>query len=459
MFAAENRTVLSRVSSAGGKPQQVTQLDRKKNETTRRFPQLLPGGREFLYTASPDNNSYQDAVVAVQNVTTGLRKTLVENAYFGRYLPSGHLMWEHDGTMFVAPIDLKKLELTGSPAPVLEDVTSYPNRGYAELSYTPSGTVAYLPGSPNGDQLALYWLDAAGELQAIGSPAGLYLNAIVSPEGNRVSVRVTDAGGVNLAVFDVANSRLTRLTFVKGTILTQAWAPDGKHIAFQTDSPVLTGPGIYWMRADGAGEPVRLLEGTGLELSSISPDGKRLAYAHRVPDFGIWTLPLDLGDPDHPKAGKPERFLASEFRVGNSKFSPDGRWMAYISGESSRPEVFVRPFRGPVSAPGGKWQVSTAGANGVFWPTNERELFYLGTDRRIWVTTYTATADSFAPSQPRLWSEKSPVLQFFPDPAPTGKRFLAILPKALGADQKAPNHAVFLLNFFDEVRRRTAPAH
>src|SRR5262249_35426708 len=109
-----------------------------------------------------------------------------------------------------------------------------------------------------------------------------------------------------------------------------AWTPDSKHIVFSVVSNSFSGPGLYWIRADGAGEPQRILEGGANAPQSFSPDGTRLAYAHNQgPDYGIWTLPLDLTDPEQPKAGRPELFLASKYPVQTPEFSPDGKLIAY----------------------------------------------------------------------------------------------------------------------------------
>jgi Tol biopolymer transport system component len=135
-------------------------------------------------------------------------------------------------------------------------------------------------------------------------------------------------------------------------------------------------------------------------------------------------------------------------------FSPDGRWIAYDSVESGQPEIYVRPFPGP----GGRWQVSTGGGTLrtiPFWSRNERDLFYARPEG-IWVASYTAKGDTFAPGQPRRWSEKMP--QLFrvspPDLMPDAKRFIAVLPSSAGSTADRPTHVTFLLNFADELRRR-----
>jgi len=116
----------------------------------------------------------------------------------------------------------------------------------------------------------------------------------------------------------------------------------------------------------------------------------------------LWTLPLDLTDPDHPKPGKPEPFLLTPANESVPRFSPDGRWIAYRSDESGNPEIY-RPFPAGV---GGKWQISSGGGLYAFWSSNDREIFYETADNRIMVVDYTVDGASFVPSKPRVWFDK-----------------------------------------------------
>jgi hypothetical protein len=159
-----------------------------------------------------------------------------------------------------------------------------------------------------------------------------------------------------------------------------------------------------------------------------------------------------LSDADHPKPAKPELFLRTKFNEDLPAFSPDGRWIADRSDETGTNEIYVRPFPGP----GGKWQISTGGALYEMWSNNGRELFYETPDNRIMVVDYTVNGESFVPGKPRLWSDKQ---IFYPGALnlalhPDGKRFAVFpMPESMAAD-KAPVRVTFLLNFFDELRRR-----
>ncbi|HYM09197.1 MAG TPA: hypothetical protein VEU62_00620, partial [Bryobacterales bacterium] len=167
-------------------------------------------------------------------------------------------------------------------------------------------------------------------------------------------------------------------------------------------------------------------------------------------------LPVDASDPDHPKPGKPELFLRTPADENVPRFSPDGHWIAYRSNESGINEIYVRPFPGGA---GGKWQVSSGGGLYGIWSNKGRELFYETTDYRIMVMDYTANGDSFVTGKSRLWSAKP---LFYAgtsnlDLAPDGKRFAVLTAPEAAGGEKGTVHVTFLLNFFDELRRR-APA-
>src|SRR5262249_24485640 len=155
--------------------------------------------------------------------------------------------------------------------------------------------------------------------------------------------------GGDIYIYDVERSFPTRLTF-RGDTNLPVWAPDSKHLAFAS------GPGLMWMRGDGVGEPQKLLDSpNGPHPWSFAPDGRLVDYERNAETgYDLWTLPLDLSDPDHPKPQKPEPFLRTQADELIPMFSPDGRWIAYRSNESGNTEIYVRPFP---SGNGGKWQI------------------------------------------------------------------------------------------------------
>jgi Tol biopolymer transport system component len=233
--------------------------------------------------------------------------------------------------------------------------------------------------------------------------------------------------------------------------------PDGKHVIFTSAAG---DPAIWWTRADGSGQPQRLLAPKAeLFTNSVSPDGRRVAFAQRDPQSGLdlWTLPLDTSDPEHPKPGVPEPFLREEGNQTNPMFSPDGRWIAYCSNQAGIQQVFVRPFAGSSSGSGGKWQVSTTGGSNPVWSRDGKTLFYRGsTPQLIFKVKYTAAGNSFVPGKAEAWSPKSVWASdtWTFDMSPEGARAV-MLPLPDRRDIPAGTvHVTVLLNFFDELKRR-----
>jgi serine/threonine-protein kinase len=204
------------------------------------------------------------------------------------------------------------------------------------------------------------------------------------------------------------------------------------------------------MRADGAGAAIRLTESKNSQTPySFSPDGKWLAFDETSDQTNtdLWILPLEGLESDHLKPGKPEPLLVTPADEYGPMISPDGRWLAYTSTESGHYEVYVRRFPGFE----GKWQISTGGGQFPVWSKKTPELFYRS-DEGMMVAGYTVSGGAFVAGKPRFWGEKKDLSVWF-DLAPDGKRFAVVHEAA--TEQKGPTHVTFLLNFFDELRRRS----
>jgi len=167
------------------------------------------------------------------------------------------------------------------------------------------------------------------------------------------------------------------------------------------------------------------------------------------------TLAIEGDEKSGWRPGERKPFLNSPFNEQDAAFSPDGRWLAYSSNESGNIEVYVRPFPGP----GGKWQISTGGGFFPKWSRSSKELFYRTTDQKIMVATYTAAGDSFHADKSQLWSPgqfsaRGPYSNF--DVHPDSKRFAVLKAPATG-ETSPVNKVSFILNFFDELRRKLPP--
>jgi Tol biopolymer transport system component len=437
VLASTNRSGLSRVPSSGGTPQLITEPDPKRGEETHRYPQVLPGAAAVLFVNGID--SAGEGSIEAQSFKTGKRTTLVPAGAYGRFLPSGHLVYMHRGTLFAAPMDPRRLDLTGPPIPLLQDVGFHPGTGTAAFTFSQSGMFVYVAAAPDDHLRPIGLMDEKGKLELLPLAKARYSHPRVSPDGTRLAVTIDEGAAAKIWIYEWSSQRFWRLAFPNGNSERPVWAGDGRHLVFlsTTQAP---GPGIYWMRADGAGAPQRLVEGPDVIPGSVSSKAGQLAYAvTKGPGVGLWRLPLDCSDTEHPKPGVAERWLDGD----EAAFSPDGRWIAYTNAQSGLPEILVRPLAGS----GGPWQIS-AGGDGPAWPPGGQALFYRSLPGfQIMVSGYSVTGDSFSPAPPRLWNDTR--VEGF-DVMPDGKRVVMIP----AAEQKHATHATFLLNFADDLRRR-----
>jgi len=434
---------LLRVPAAGGKPQVLTTPDPQKGETAHSSPHFLPGGKAVLFSIKTAK-SWDDARIAVLNLRTGEQRVLLEGGSNPRYAPTGHLIYARGRSLFAVPFDPERLQLKGTPSPVLEDVSWNSFMGFADYSFSESGDLVYVPGSAVGQKTTMVWVDRTGKAEALGAPPRAYFNPSISPDGQRVAMTIEGGSADNwdIWIYDLARRTLTKLTY--GYLNNAAaWTPDGKRVAFRNRTESGEN-GIFWAPADGSGPPEQLLATGGpVTSSSWLPDGRALLfYGITREQMGICVLPIQRAPAD--SARTPQCVLKTGL---NPQVSPDGRWLAY----QSAGQVFVQPFPRLV----GKWLISTDGGTSPRWARNGRELFYRNGQKMMAVDI--ETKEGFRAGTPKALFEgqylggpvgMQPGLGY--DVSPDGKRFLMIKPES------QPNVAQLQVveNWFDELRRR-----
>jgi Tol biopolymer transport system component len=363
----------------------------------------------------------------------------------------------YQNTLYAAPMNLARLELTGQPQPVVENIAVSPKGDSAWYEVTQSGTLVFVPSQAAQIEKSIMRLTSGAEQPSLLlSGQASYSNVRFSPDGKRLLIAWEQNRITDIWIDDLARDAPSKLTFGTVVKIDPLWAPDGRYAFFFTRGG--RGDGIAVVRTDGAGEMTQLLDGRpAMGGYAISPDGKTIVYAERGGDTGqdLWTLPIDLSGAAPKTTGQPEPFLRTPKDETNPAISPDGRWLAYVSNESGQNEVYVRPFPGGRDAAAGKRLASNGGGRAPVWSPKGHDLFYRNVSRQIMVTPYTISSDTFSVDKPRLWSS-APVVDF--DVAPDGKSVAAIVDPPAGAGKSAPVEAVFLLNFFDELKRRVPPA-
>jgi Tol biopolymer transport system component/DNA-binding winged helix-turn-helix (wHTH) protein len=362
IFSGADSLGLFEVPASGGHPRQLTTMDRTRGELTHRWPQVLPDGVHVLFTALEQGGR---ADVLVLSRQTGERHVVVENAQAAMFMPPTRLVFERDGRLMTATIDPDRLELTGPPRVVVEDVAT-PGPGYGPplFAVASGGALVYVPLDPHDTDRELVWVDRTGHASSTGAPPRSYMHPRLSRDGQRVLtwMRTSDP---DLWLLDLASHSLTRL--VTGVAARRAaWSPDGLHVMF--DAPGPENPVTLYEADIRGGDAHRLSAARNSQYAGTwTPDGRTIAFLDlkRATGFDIVTMGTEPQAAATPLLHSPANETAPAF-------SPDGRWLAFVSDTSNREEVYLLPY--PVS--GTPIQVSTHGGREPVWSRRGDELFF-----------------------------------------------------------------------------------
>jgi eukaryotic-like serine/threonine-protein kinase len=437
---------IMQVSAAGGSAAPLTVLNPSHGDIAHTEPYFLPDGVHFMYYrdlgtdgaisvgslgAKPAQQDYKRIVQANRGVV---------------YAPSsdpglGYMLFLRGLTLMAQRFDVRLLKISGDPVRVAEEpVTYYWDTG--AFSVSANGTLAYWPLGKAASQLT--WFDAQGKVLSTVGQLGFYASVTLSPDGTRAFV---SRPGKTLALWQVDLSRgtSTRLELDPSADSDNAvWASDGRSIIFGS---LRTGQmmDIYKKQLTGSADAEVLIKSNEWKRPmSWSRDGRFLLYIREGSGTKnkLWVLPLEAG-------GKPVPFLRTQFEEPDGRFSPDGRWVAYVTNESGRFDVYVRPFSPDavgqgISSAGGKWLISGNGGSSPMWRQDGKELYYIDLDGKLMEVSLTAGSD-FKAGVPRVLFQAPPrvsgdsvIAQWAP--SPDGKRFLFLVPEA----QETPPFTVVL---------------
>jgi serine/threonine-protein kinase len=439
------------VPAAGGDVEVLTEVAEGEGFESHRYPQWLPGDEAVLFTAV-DSSGTRLEIVEIESQE---RSVIHEGGFYGRYIPTGHVLFVDGDAVFAMPFDADRIERTGSPMPVLEGVASFPPGGQAQYHVSDTGLLVYRPGSDELAPFTISWADRSGDLDSLWDDEGIYGSPRLSPDGRRLAVSVQRGDDWDVWVYDIEREVATRLTFESGYDADPVWSPDGRYVAFASDrddGKMAT----YRTRSDGTGEAEPLIEPGKLEFPaplSWSPDGSRLIVLSPGPDGtdDLFFLPVDGN-------GEPEPYLSSPFDESDGHFSPDGKWIAYRSNESGGSEIYVRSTQGP-----GKWQISDGGGWQPVWSGNGRTLFFRSREG-LNAIDVTAEGEEFRVGRPEfLFGEifggpagvQVPGYLFYDyDVSADGERFV-VFPRRREEDTGSSTVHV-VSGWFEEVKRLTS---
>jgi eukaryotic-like serine/threonine-protein kinase len=440
LLTPNNAGGLYRVSAAGGVPEAVTHSDRAKNEDGHRWPRLLPGGEAALFSVMPPSGRESQRTIESLNLSTGQWKTLVRGASYPVYA-DGFLFFGRSGQVFAAPFDVNQLELRGEAQPVLDDVRMDPkNTGLVYFDVSPAGAAVYVPGFPRARERTLVFMDRQGRATPVTSAKRAFRTPAVSPNGRQIAL-VIEGLDDTLWVLDLSSDTLNRLTF-DGDVDIPGWSPDGRSLVYTAEAD---GPrSVYGIAADGTGKP---------ELLFTRPEWWINNFDARPDGSGMMVAGQDMRGHDlyfvRKGSQEAEPFLATPSDERGPVFSPSGAFVAYLSNESGRMEVYVRPFPGP----GPKRQVSTNGAFFAQWSRDGREIFY-------WEPGAQVGRLMRAPFEPGTEPRIGKPQALFEVPLamvdnfavmPDGQRFVMVKPEA---EEENPLQIVVIPGFVDEMKAR-----
>jgi serine/threonine-protein kinase len=428
---------LRSVPSGGGAPVSITEPQPGKKEYSHVWPESLPGGRGVVFTIMT-GLGLEPQRIGVLSFDRFSWHVLEDDADNAVYVASGHVVFQREQNLMAVPFDTRRLAVGGQAVAVLEGVPD------GQFAVSTHGTLAYLQLPGQWETLfRLAWVDRKGNRTPISLPARNYRWPALSPDGRRLAVTVVENRKPDIWVFEFQRELLRRVTS-DGRNHIPVWTPDGKRLVTSTEREG-SGANLFWTSDDGTGTAERL---TTSELhqdpASWSPDGKFMVFTEvslkTHPD--IWLLDLS--------ARRALPMLQSLADERDPMISPDGKWLAYVTNESGRFEVYVQPFPGG----GRRVQISTAGGREPLWSRDGRELFYR--DGGKLMATSVSGGDEFQPGKPEVLFEGSyapsagygqPNYSITRD----GKRFLMVQPAE--PEQRGAKEIRIVLNWGEELKR------
>ena len=412
IYAARSKAErgIYRVPASGGDPKLIIESG---PDTLDYWVHFLPDGRHFLFVKF-SRTSEQSTGVYVGSLDSAEPKLIVPAFSRAEYAPPGYLLYVRDSTLLAHEFDANELRLIGEPVAVVERIPYFDKTAWSDFSVSENGVLAHLK---NIWTSQFVWFDRSGrEIGQVGT-AGENYGQVLSPDGQKVAMTTVDkqAGSGDIWIHDIARNTRTRFTAGDADDGNIAWSPDGRRLAFF--SCCENGKSSLRLKeiSDTTSTGQSPFESGFHVPSDWSSDGRFIIYKQGDPttQSDVWVLPL-FGDQ------KPFPLLQTQFEEKHARFSPDGRWIAFVSNESGREEVYVARFENPSE----KWSISTSGGSSPRWNGNGKELFYLSSDKKLMSVSVKTGTTTFEAGVPAVLFKVDSITEDDYDVTADGQRFL-----------------------------------
>jgi serine/threonine protein kinase len=429
-----------KVSQSGGELEQVLALE---NGEYAHGPEPLPGGEWILFSRSTGVRSWTDGAIVAQSIDSNERRVLVERGREARYLPSGYLTYVQDDSLFAAPFDLRRMEVTGAAVAMETGVhtSNEDETGASGYDISDDGVLAYAPPSGVGALVArLSFFDAEGSRRTLPFAARRYGAARLSPDGKRVAAHVRDIDGTHIWLMSVEREGMQRLT-TEGLNVSPVWSPDGRWVYFASSR---AGSTDIWRRpADLSSPAERVAEIDGAEVPA-STDGRWLYYSTMAPgnsDIGRVSLSGD---------SKVEVLVDSRADEIYPRVSPDGEYFCFQSDETGRWDIHVMEIE-----TGRRWIVSSVQGYWPNWTLDGSRIIYMAESSTVYTVDVERTP-TFSADEPTLMFNLGRIgVGNVMDASADGEQLLVAFAESMGSRDTRPRVHV-VLNWTDRIEARLA---
>jgi serine/threonine-protein kinase len=449
---------LRRVAENGGSPELLLPVELGE---TALFPQMLPGGNAVLFTrGTTDFSSYESNEIVAYSLKSHTLERVISRGSDARYVPTGHVVYAVGGVLFAVRFDPDTLKAIGEAAPVVEGIlrdvgsggggAAAGGGGAAHFSISNTGSLVYVPGPASliSPQRDLAFFDRNGSVEPLKLSPALYEAPRVSPNGKQVALGTFNGKEANVWIYDLAGGSAVRQLTFRGRNRFPIWSADGERVAFQSDRE--GDVAIFWQRADGSREAERLTKpepGVSQIPDSWSPSGDRFLFSE-TKDGSVTSRIYSIADRKSIPFGDIKSVLPID-----AAFSPDGRWVAYQSGEPGNNAVYVQPF----PSTGSKYQVSKGNAHHPAWSRDGKEIVFNPATALPVVVKVTATP-SFQVTEPvqlpAKGNEAGPASIRNYDIMPGGRMIGVVNAGQPRLGAPAVQQINVVLNWFEELKQR-----